>query len=131
MLWEPDTVPGSVALPGRLVGAASDALFGFFGRGAELAALHEARKQAHSTRRCELALVAGEAGMGKTALAAQVARTAHVEGAVVLFGHADEDLGVRLSAVDGGVAEPQPRRRFRTGKRTSPGPARCPRPSGS
>ena len=37
---------GSVPLPGRLVGAASDALFGFFGRGAELAALEEARKQA-------------------------------------------------------------------------------------
>ncbi len=36
----------------------------------------------------------GEAGMGKTAWAAQVARAAHAEGAVVLFGHADEDLGV-------------------------------------
>ena len=32
--------------------------------------------------------------MGKTSLVAQVARRAHGEGAVVLFGHADEDLGV-------------------------------------
>ena len=47
VLWEPAAVAGSVPLPGRLVGAASDALFGFFGRGPELAALDEARKQAH------------------------------------------------------------------------------------
>ena len=32
--------------------------------------------------------------MGKTSLVAQAARAAHAEGAVVLFGHADEDLGV-------------------------------------
>ena len=32
--------------------------------------------------------------MGKTALVAQVARAAHGDGAVVLFGHSDEDLGV-------------------------------------
>src|SRR6476646_8096228 len=33
--WEPASGTGSVPLPGRLVGAATDALFGFFGRGAE------------------------------------------------------------------------------------------------
>ena len=32
--------------------------------------------------------------MGKTALVAQVARAAHGDGSIVLFGHADEDLGV-------------------------------------
>ena len=32
--------------------------------------------------------------MGKTALVAQVARTAHGDGAIVLFGHADEDVGI-------------------------------------
>jgi class 3 adenylate cyclase/tetratricopeptide (TPR) repeat protein len=94
VLWEPATEPGSVPLPGRLVGAATDGLFGFFGRGPELAVLEEAAKQAHSTRRCQAVFVAGEAGMGKTALVAQVARAAHGDGAVVLFGHADEDLGV-------------------------------------
>jgi class 3 adenylate cyclase/tetratricopeptide (TPR) repeat protein len=94
VLWEPVTVAGSVPLPGRLVGAASDALFGFFGRGAELVVLDEARKQAHTTKRCQAVFVAGEAGMGKTALAAQVARAAHAEGSVVLFGHADEDVGI-------------------------------------
>jgi len=94
VLWEPVTFAGSVPLPGRLVGAATDALFGFFGRSGELAVLHEARKVAHTSRRVQLVCVAGEAGMGKTALVAHAARTAHAEGSVVLFGHADEDLGV-------------------------------------
>ena len=50
VVWEPATVDGSVPLPGRLVGAATDALFGFFGRGAELAVLHEAASRRTSTR---------------------------------------------------------------------------------
>src|SRR4029077_21038948 len=78
----------------RLVGAASDALFGFFGRGPELAALEETRKRAQSTNQCQVIFVAGEAGMGKTALVAQAARAAHEQGAIVLFGHADEDVGI-------------------------------------
>jgi class 3 adenylate cyclase/tetratricopeptide (TPR) repeat protein len=94
VLWEPAKVEGSIPLPGRLVGAASDALFGFFGRGPELAALEDVRKRTHESRRCQVVFVAGEAGLGKTALAAQVARAAHEQGASVLFGHADEDLGV-------------------------------------
>jgi predicted ATPase len=40
------------------------------------------------------ALLAGEPGIGKTRLAAEIARHAHEEGAVVLFGRCDEDLGV-------------------------------------
>jgi class 3 adenylate cyclase/tetratricopeptide (TPR) repeat protein len=94
VLWEPAKIEGSVPLPGRLVGAASDALFGFFGRGRELGVLAETRKQAHSLTRSQMVLVAGEPGMGKTALVAQDARVAHEQGTVVLFGHADEDLGV-------------------------------------
>jgi len=94
VLWEPARVEGSVPLPGRLVGAASDALFGFFGRGPELATVEETRKRAHDAGRSQVVFVAGEAGLGKTALAAQAARVAHGEGAIVLFGHADEDLGV-------------------------------------
>ena len=94
VLWEPAKTAGSVPLPGRLVGAATDALFGFFGRSSELAGLEEARKHAHSTKRCHAVFVAGEAGMGKTALVTQVARAAHDAGSVVLFGRADEDLGI-------------------------------------
>jgi tetratricopeptide (TPR) repeat protein len=94
VLWEPGHVEGSVPLPSRLVGAASDAFFGFFGRTAELAALEETRKRAHSTRQCQVVFVAGEAGMGKTSLVAQAARAAHEHGAIVLFGHADENAGI-------------------------------------
>jgi class 3 adenylate cyclase/tetratricopeptide (TPR) repeat protein len=94
VMWEPATVAGSVPLPGQLVGAAANVLFGFFGRGRELAALEQARKRAHGSQRAQLVLVAGEAGVGKTALVAQTARLAHAEGSTVLFGHADEDLGV-------------------------------------
>ena len=100
VLWEPAQIAGSVPLPGRLVGAAADALFGFFGRSSELQALREVCKEAHASRRCQVVFVAGEAGMGKTALVAQVARSAHGEGTVVLFGHADEDLGVAYRAMD-------------------------------
>ena len=94
VLWEPSTVEGSVPLPGRLVGAASNALFGFFGRSSELVAFTEARKRAEASELCQAVFVAGEAGMGKTSLVAQAARAAHAEGTVVLFGHSDEGLGV-------------------------------------
>jgi DNA-binding SARP family transcriptional activator len=42
----------------------------------------------------QTALVAGEPGIGKTRLAAELARRAHADGAVVLFGRCDESLGV-------------------------------------
>jgi class 3 adenylate cyclase len=92
--WEPESVEGTVPLPGRLVGVASDALFGFFGRSPELEAFTDARKRAQSTERAQAVFVAGEAGMGKTSLVAHAARAAHAEGALVFFGHADEGLGV-------------------------------------
>jgi len=92
--WEPAVVEGSVPLPGRLVGAATDALFGFFGRRTELELLSEAAKRAHTSTGPQVVVVSGEAGMGKTALTAQFARAVHAEGAVVVFGHSDEDLGV-------------------------------------
>jgi len=94
VLWEPAQIEGPVPLPGRLVGAMANALFGFFGRRAELEALVDAGKRARASRRCEAVFVAGEAGIGKTSLVAQAARQAHSDGTIVLFGHADEDLGV-------------------------------------
>ena len=39
-------------------------------------------------------LLAGEPGVGKTRTAAEVARSAFTEGALVLFGRCDEGLGV-------------------------------------
>ena len=40
-------------------------------------------------------IVAGEAGLGKTTLVAEVAREAFDAGACVLLGHAEEDLSTR------------------------------------
>ena len=94
VVWAPTTAAGVVPLPARLVGVSASVTFGFFGRAAELVVLDEARERAHTTRRAQVVLVAGEAGMGKTALSAQFARAMHADGAVVLFGHADEDLGI-------------------------------------
>ena len=41
-----------------------------------------------------VALIAGEAGVGKTRLSTQLALQVHGEGATVLYGRCDEDLGV-------------------------------------
>jgi class 3 adenylate cyclase len=92
--WEPLTLAGSAPLPPRLATTATDALFGFFGRATELAAFDDARKRAQTARRCQVVLVSGEAGLGKTSLVAQAARAAHGQGNVVLFGHSTEDAGI-------------------------------------
>lgn len=43
--------------------------------------------------RRQAVLIAGEPGIGKTRLAAEIARAAHADGAVVLYGRCDEELG--------------------------------------
>jgi class 3 adenylate cyclase/tetratricopeptide (TPR) repeat protein len=90
--WEPEATPGDVPMPSRLVGAATEGLFGFFGRAAELEAILAAAKRAHTGGRPEVVLLEGEPGIGKTTLAAQGARTLHAEGATVLFGQCSEGL---------------------------------------
>jgi predicted ATPase/class 3 adenylate cyclase len=67
----------------------------FIGRGEELARLRELWHKADSGTR-QLALIAGESGIGKTSLAAEQARNAYDEGALVLFGRCDEDAVVPL-----------------------------------
>jgi class 3 adenylate cyclase/tetratricopeptide (TPR) repeat protein len=94
VVWEPTTPEATVPLPGRLVGSETDARFGFFGRAHELSVLVDAQKQARAASRCQAVFVAGEPGIGKTALVAAAARSAHRGGAIVLFGHADEDAGI-------------------------------------
>jgi hypothetical protein len=56
------------------------------------AALTAWKEAATASRR--LVLMAGEPGIGKTRLAAEVARQAHDEGALVLYGRCDDELGV-------------------------------------
>ena len=63
---------------------------GLVGRAAELGVLADCWRDAVAgTRR--LVLVAGDAGIGKTRLAAEIARRAREDGAVVLYGRFDED----------------------------------------
>ena len=45
---------------------------------------------------CRTVFVAGEPGIGKTRLAAELAREAHAAGAIVLFGRCDDEVGAPL-----------------------------------
>jgi DNA-binding SARP family transcriptional activator len=80
-------------LPARL---ASSGLF--VGRQAEMERLLGLWKEAVSGT-LSVVLVAGEPGVGKTRLAAEFARAAHAEGATVLYGHCDENLGAPYQPV--------------------------------
>jgi DNA-binding SARP family transcriptional activator/tetratricopeptide (TPR) repeat protein len=62
----------------------------FVGRSAALRQLSDAWERARSGD-APLTLVAGEAGIGKTRLCAEVAAAVHAEGAVVLYGRCDEE----------------------------------------
>ncbi len=92
--WAPAVSEGSIALPSSIISATRDALYGFFGRVAELAIIETAQKRAFSEPRLETVMVGGEAGIGKTTIIAQTATHAHETGAIVLLGHCDEDLTV-------------------------------------
>ena len=43
---------------------------------------------------CQMTLLAGEPGVGKTRTAAELAHRAHAAGAIVLYGRCDEDIGL-------------------------------------
>jgi class 3 adenylate cyclase len=87
--WEPASVTG-IALPQRLRELPAT---GYVGRTDERQTLGElwARACEGSLR---LALISGEAGVGKTRLSAKLALDARGEGATVLYGRCDEDIGV-------------------------------------
>ncbi|WP_267304851.1 BTAD domain-containing putative transcriptional regulator [Mycobacterium barrassiae] len=75
------------ALPAVLTGAGP-----FVGRGRELAGLLAAWQSTLAVG-TQAVLVAGEPGVGKTRLAGEWSRQAYEQGAVVLYGRCDEDLG--------------------------------------
>src|SRR5208283_2221628 len=86
--WEAQSL-GAVPFPLRL------GEFGqgtFVGRTAERESLAAAWRDACQGQR-RIALLAGEPGIGKTRLAAELAREAHADGSLVLYGRCDEDLG--------------------------------------
>lgn len=90
--WEPlEAAPsrGRVPLPARLSGRPAA---GLVGRSTELSSLADAFKRVAGGGGREVVVVSGEAGLGKTTLVAEAARTAFDAGACVLFGHAEEDL---------------------------------------
>jgi len=77
--------PGPLPAPLK----AATARHAFVGREEALGALHEAWDAAAGDER-RLVLLAGEAGIGKSRVAAEFTRTIHRDGAVVLFGRFDE-----------------------------------------
>ncbi len=82
--------PMIVPLPVRFT--ATDAPF--VGREDEGALLDGALKAVSADGRRRTVVVAGEPGVGKTTLTVHFARAAHEDGAIVLAGHCDEDLGI-------------------------------------
>ena len=93
VLWEPLGIaePGNcVPLPRRL-GVRPFA--GVVGRETDLVSINDACKRVSEEETREVVLVSGEAGLGKTTLAAEAARSAFEGGACVLFGHCEEDIG--------------------------------------
>jgi class 3 adenylate cyclase/tetratricopeptide (TPR) repeat protein len=87
--WEP-AVDARSPLPPAL---AAEGPVDFIGRSGELARLESAWKEAVEGQR-RVVLVTGEPGIGKTRLMAELGRRIHAEGATVLYGGNDEDLGV-------------------------------------
>ncbi len=86
--WEPlgtDRAP----LPAPLLPVGNE--LPFAGRDAERDALRTQWKSAQADGRA-VALVSGEPGMGKTRLTAELARSAHAEGAWVFAGRCDENI---------------------------------------
>ncbi len=87
--WEPLPPLTSVPMPPLLIRTGRI----FVGRDGPLHRCLELWKEAVSGER-RVALLAGEAGIGKTRLAVEVAGTVMDEGAMALAGRCDEDLGV-------------------------------------
>ena len=81
---------GQRATPAPLPPALAD-VDAFVGRDAELSRLREIWERTKPGTRPQVAMVAGEPGVGKTRLVAELAGEAHAEGAVVLFGRCDEE----------------------------------------
>jgi class 3 adenylate cyclase/tetratricopeptide (TPR) repeat protein len=94
VVWEPlgdvETAACAMPPPGRL---GMGPVIGVIGRHAEASCLADAFKRVAAGEGCEVVLISGEAGIGKTTLATQAARLALETGAVVLLGRCDEDLG--------------------------------------
>ncbi|MEA2368825.1 MAG: hypothetical protein QOH38_1543 [Thermoleophilaceae bacterium] len=88
--WQPAAAAGTLPLPPRLREVPP---VGYVGRQMEREALSFLLDQAREGSR-RVAFISGEPGIGKTRLSTQLAVHAHGEGASVLYGRCDEDLGL-------------------------------------
>jgi class 3 adenylate cyclase len=86
--WSEAGEVAAIAFPPALAEAVK---LSFVGRTAEYQKLAALWQHAQAGER-RVALIAGEPGIGKTRLAAELARAAADAGAIVLFGRSDEDL---------------------------------------
>ena len=94
VLWEPlASTEGGMGVPLQTRLTVRPTV-GVVGRDMETALLVDAFKRVSNDEGREIVFVSGEAGMGKTTLAAAAARAAHAAGGCVLFGHCEEDLTV-------------------------------------
>lgn len=90
VIWDPLTQgPVGAPLPRTLE---INSAIRIVGREVELAQLGEALHRTTEDKDRHLVLISGEAGQGKSTLAAAAARAGWEAGACVLFGHCDEDL---------------------------------------
>jgi class 3 adenylate cyclase/tetratricopeptide (TPR) repeat protein len=88
--WEPAPEAERLQFPSLLE---SRQALAFSGREGELGTvLHAWNEASGGSRGC--VVVSGEPGIGKTRLVAEAARVAHGDGAVVLYGRCDDELGV-------------------------------------
>ena len=78
-----------IALPPKMVPVPSFGLYGRAGQQAIIARCWDAAKQGQR----QVVFLAGEPGIGKTRLGVEAGRVAHGEGAIVLLGTCDEDVG--------------------------------------
>jgi class 3 adenylate cyclase/tetratricopeptide (TPR) repeat protein len=88
--WEPAASDAAIGLPDRLV---PDMEQQIAGRVRETDALAQAWKSA-AAGEPRITLLAGEPGIGKTRLSAELATAAHQAGATVLYGRCDEEFSV-------------------------------------
>jgi class 3 adenylate cyclase/tetratricopeptide (TPR) repeat protein len=92
LVWEPvDAAKGRPPLPPRL---ASEMSANFVGRAVEVEQLAATWKAITAHDHQRVMLVGGEPGIGKTTLSARFASDAYEQGAAVVYGRCDEDLGV-------------------------------------
>ena len=91
LLGAPPLAPSSAAPPPRRPAATVDS-GPFVGRHDELATLAEQWRRAHKGA-CQIVVLEGEAGIGKTRLLLEEAERAREAGASVLWGHCDPEIG--------------------------------------